>query len=58
MESLLMVALAGIVGSFIFSLITKTEKKREVTEFVDENQNKEYNSYQPKEDIVLNSDKA
>ena len=52
MESLLMVALAGIVGSFIFSLITKTEKKREVSEFVDENPNKEYNEYQPKEDIV------
>ena len=58
MESLLMVALAGIVGSFIFSLITKTEKKREVSEFVDENPNKEYNAYQPKEDIVLYADKA
>ena len=29
-----------------------------MSEFVDENPNKEYNAYQPKEDIVLYADKA
>ena len=53
-----MVILAGAVGGFIFSLITKTESKREVSEFVNEAHDKEYNIYEPKEDIVLYADKA